>query len=274
MELLSAERIRELTVEYGGDRSGDGRPRVPDDILERMKKVTTEEAWGVLAGQEYHFQFEGEWINLHPERVLTGRAVTCRYVPHRPDLNQVTEAAGSREGRVGGQNSWVIDTLVAGDVLVVELFGKIVRGTFIGDNLGTAIAANTGGTGLVVDGSIRDTQRVRELPINVFAKGLHPTGIGEVTLTEINGPIRVGQASVLPGDIVLGTSSGVIFIPPKLARQVVESSETTRLRDYWGKQSIREGRYSPGEIDRGWTEVMNAEFAAWSRTVDVNELEY
>ena len=274
MELLSAERIRELTVEYEGDRSEDGRPRVPDDILERMKKVTTEEAWGVLSGQEYHFQFEGDWINLHPERVLTGRAVTCRYVPHRPDLNQVTEAAGSGEGRVGGQNSWVIDTLVAGDVLVVELFGKIVRGTFIGDNLGTAIAANTGGTGLVVDGSIRDTQRVRELPINVLAKGLHPTGIGEVTLTEINGPIRVGQASVLPGDIVLGTSSGVIFIPPKLARQVVESSETTRLRDYWGKQSIREGRYSPGEIDRGWTEEMNAEFAAWSRTVDVNELEY
>tara|TARA_B100000686_G_scaffold351787_1_gene451595 strand:- start:5638 stop:6462 length:825 start_codon:yes stop_codon:yes gene_type:complete len=274
MDLLSAERISELTGEFDGERSQDGRPRISDDVLERMKRVTTEEAWGVLAGHDYNFQYEGEWINLHPDRVLTGRAVTCRYVPHRPDLNQVVEKVGANEGRIGGQNSWVIDTLVTGDVLVVELFGKIVRGTFIGDNLGTAIASNTGGTGLVVDGSIRDTQRVRELPINVFTKGLHPTGIGEVTMTEINGPIRIGQASVLPGDIVLGTSSGIVFIPPKLAQQVVESSESTRLRDYWGKQSIREGRYTPGEIDRGWTDEMNVEFQSWSKTVDVNELEY
>ena len=274
MELISTANIKELTSQYEGERSADERPHVPDDILERMRKVTTEEAWGVLAGADYHFQYEGEWINLHPDRALVGRAVTCRYVPQRPDLHQVVEAAGSAEGRVGGQNSWVIDTLVEGDVLVVELFGKIVRGTFIGDNLGTAIAANTGGTGLVVDGSIRDTQRVRELPINVFAKGLHPTGIGEVTMTGMNGPIRIGQAAVLPGDIVLGTSSGVIFVPAHLAEKVVESSENTRLRDYWGKMTIREGTYTPGEVDRGWTDEMNAAFDKWKQTVDVNELEY
>ena len=268
MELNSPERIRELTSHYEGDRSADGRPHVAADILERMLRVTTEEAWGVLQSEGFELQFEGDWINLHPERVLVGRAVTCRYVPHRPDLNEVITEEGREHGRVGGQNSWVIDTLTEGDVLVVELFGKVDRGTFIGDNLGTAIATNTGGTGLVVDGGIRDTQRVRQLPINVFTKGLHPSAIGAVTMTEINGPVRIGRATVLPGDVVLGTSSGVISIPAQLAGQVVETSENTRLRDYWGKMSISEGKYTPGEVDRGWSDEMEEAFSAWRETVD------
>lgn len=273
MELNSPERIRDLTSRYEGVRSDDGRPCVTDDVLKRMPKVTTEEAWGVLNGSGFTQQYEGEWINLHPERVLVGRAVTCRYVPHRPDLNEVVQEEGSAHDRVGGQNSWVIDTLVTGDVLVVELFGKVDRGTFIGDNLGTAIATNTGGTGLVVDGGIRDTQRVRQLPMNVFTKGLHPSAIGEVTMTDMNGPIRVGGATVLPGDVVLGTSSGIIFVPPQLAEEVVEASENTRLRDYWGKMSISEGTYTPGEVDRKWSDEMDEAFAAWKEIVDPANLE-
>ena len=273
MDLNSAERIRELTSGYEGERTAQGRPRVADDILERMTRVTTEEAWGVLGSAGFQLQFEGDWINLHPEQVLVGRAVTCRYVPLRPDLNEVIQVEGEEHGRIGGQNSWVIDILEEGDVLVVELFGKVNRGTFIGDNLGTAIATRTGGTGLVVDGGIRDTQRVRKLDMNVFTKGLHPSAIGEVTMTEMNGPVRIGQATVMPGDVVLGTSSGVIFVPPQLAEKVVEESENTRLRDYWGKKTIADGKYTPGEIDRGWTDEMNAEFAAWKETVDPAALE-
>ncbi len=273
MELISQEKIVELTSQNPYERFEDGRPRVPDDILERMKKVTTEEAWGVLGGHGFHLQFDGNWLNIHPERILVGRAVTCRYVPHRPDLNEVVEEEGKSHGRVGGQNSWVIDTLVEGDVLVVELFGKIVKGTFIGDNLGTAIATRTGGTGLVVDGSIRDFQRVYDLDMNVFARGLHPTGIGEVTMTEINGPIRIGEATVLPGDVVLGTPTGVIFVPPHLAQEVVESSENVRMRDYFGKMRIREGRYTPGEVDRGWSDEMNADYEGWKKTIKLEDLE-
>ena len=273
MELNSRDKIIELTSQFPGERFPDGRPQVPDDILERMKKVTTEEAWGIVGGAGYNFQFEGNWLNLHPERILVGRAVTCRYVPHRPDLHEAVETEGKAHGRIGGQNSWVIDTLVKGDVLVVELFGKVVRGTFIGDNLGTAVSARTGGTGIVIDGGIRDTQRVLKLPINVFTKGIHPTGIGEVTLTEINGPIRIGEASVLPGDIVLGTYSGVVFVPPHLAQEVVEKSENIRLRDYWGKWSIQEGKYTPGEIDRKWSDEMEADYENWSKTSSPQEID-
>ena len=273
MELISREKIIELTSQSPYDRFEDGRPRVPDEILERMEKVTTEEAWGVVGGQGYNFQYDGGWMNLHPERILVGRAVTCRYVPHRPDLNDVVEEEGKQHGRIGGQNSWVIDTLVKGDVLVVELFGKIVRGTFIGDNLGTAVATRTGGTGIVIDGSIRDSQRVFTLPMNVFTRGTHPTGIGEVTMVEINGPVRIGEATVMPGDVVLGTPAGLVFVPPHLAQEVVESSENVRMRDYFGKLRISQGTYTPGEVDRKWSEEMDADYEEWKKTIKLEDLD-
>jgi regulator of RNase E activity RraA len=204
--------------------------------------------------------------------VIVGRAVTARYIPHRPDFNDVVEEEGKRYKRIGGQNSWVIDSLVKNDVLVVDLFGKVLRGTFIGDNLGTAIAANTGGTGLVVDGGIRDDHRVRQLPINVLCKGLDPSAIGDVTMAEMNGPIRIGEAVCMPGDIVLATPTGVIFVPPQYAQEVVEQSENTRLRDYWGKKTIADGRYTPGEVDRKWSAKMDKEFAKWKKTADIEAI--
>jgi 4-hydroxy-4-methyl-2-oxoglutarate aldolase len=261
----SPERIAALTPLYADERSSDGRPRVPDDILERMRRVTNDEAWGVVErGHDYHFQFEGNWINLHPDRVLVGRAVTVRMVPLRPDLQGVVQGVGDAEGRSGGQNTWVIDTLLPGDVLVVDLFGKIEDGTFIGDNLGTAIAARAG-TGLVVDGGIRDLERVYQLPdFNVFCRGVHPSAILDVTLVEVNGPIRIGGATVMPGDVVLGAREGVSFIPPHLAESVVTRSEDVRQRDVFGKSRIAEGVYTSGQIDVStWADDIEADYVAW-----------
>ncbi|MCH2659182.1 RraA family protein [bacterium] len=271
-ELNATSKIKNITQAYDGPRFRDGRPKVDGDIVERMRLVTVEEAWGVLMGKGHQFQFDGEWINLHPERVIVGRAVTARYIPFRQDFNDVVQAEGERHNRVGGQNSWVIDTLVNNDVLVVDLFGKVLRGTFIGDNLGTAIATNTGGTGLIVDGSIRDDHRVRQLDMNVLCRGLHPSAIGEVTMAEMNGPVRIGEATCMPGDIVLATPTGVIFVPPQYAREVVEASENTRLRDYWGKKSIADGRYTPGEVDRAWSKKMTREFDRWKKTADIQAI--
>jgi regulator of RNase E activity RraA len=261
--LMDPERLRRLTPQCPFERFPDGRPRVPDDLLARMKLVTTEEAWGVLRRHGYHFQFAGNWLNLHPDQVLVGRAVTAVFLPARPDLHAVIETAGKAEGRVGGQNSWVIDTLVQDDALVVDLFGKVKNGTFAGDNLGTSIHAKTH-TGMVIDGGIRDTQRLYQIPdFAIFVRGLDPSAIADVTLLGINVPIRIGEATVLPGDVVLGTRSGVIFIPPHLAQEVVERSEEIRLRDEFGHQRLREGKYTPGEIDRAWSEAIEADFAAW-----------
>ena len=263
MFLNRRDDIRSVTHAWQGERFDNGRPRVPDELLRRMQAVTTEEAWGVLQRHGFRHQFEGGWLNVHPDRVLVGRAVTAQFVPARPDLHAAVEGWGAEREARGFHNSWVIDTLVEDDVVVVDLFGKVKEGTFAGDNLGTAIANRTR-AGMVVDGGIRDLQRLREIPeCSIYCRGVDPTAIAEVTLVGLNNPVRIGGATVLPGDVVLGTRTGVLFIPPHLAQEVVEESELVRLQDQWGQLRLREGRYLPGEVDGNWTEAMHHDFAEW-----------
>jgi len=264
----SPEDLIELTRLNPFERFADGRPRVPDDLLERMKRVTTEQAWGVLREHGYPRQFEGNWMQTHPGRILVGRAVTAQFLPHRPDYHDAIQQAGLREGRasVGGQNSWIIETLEPNDVMVVDIFGKIKDGTVVGDNLGTAVRTRTR-AGAVIDGGIRDYQGlVRLNDVNFFVRGVDPTAIADVTLAGLNIPIRIGGATVLPGDVVLGTPTGVIFIPPHLAQEVVEASEEIRVRDKFSKLRLAEGRYTSGEIDVPvWREDIEADFQTWKR---------
>ncbi|MEC7837112.1 MAG: RraA family protein [Chloroflexota bacterium] len=265
MKLTNPEIIKSITNSWSGDRDKNFRPLVSKNILQRMKLVTTEEAWGTCRKNGYHFQFAGNWDNLHPERVIVGRAVTCRWVPKRPDLNDAIEIQGKKEKRIGFQNSWVIDELEEDDLIVVDLFGKVFDGTFAGDNLTTAIKSKSG-TGMVVDGGIRDTQRIYEMDdFNAFVRGFDPSAINEVSMPEINGVTRIGEATCIPGDVVLGTRSGVIFIPPHLAEEVVISSENVRLKDEFGQQRIMEGKYTPGEIDREFSDEMNKDFENWKK---------
>ncbi len=260
--LSKDERIL-YTQENPYERFDDGRPRVPGGILERMKEVTIEEAWSVLRRHGYHYQFEGGWKNLHPERVLVGRAVTAAFMPKRPDLHDVTNELGEKDKRIGAQNSWVIDTLVENDVIVVDMFGKIKHGTYAGDNLATSIYARSK-TGMIINGGIRDLEGIYDMPdFCTFVRGFDPTGIGGVTLMGINIPIRIGEATVMPGDVVLGKREGIIFIPPHLAQEVVKRSEDIRLRDQFGHQRLKEGKYTPGEIDRKWTPNIEEDFQQW-----------
>jgi 4-hydroxy-4-methyl-2-oxoglutarate aldolase len=268
--MFSKEQRVAVTPEWTGERFPDGRPKVPDGLLERMGKVTAEEAWGVLVGAGYKSQFEGGWKEIDsgpPGRRLVGRVVTAVFMPQRPDLDGAIDKAAAAENRVGrGQNSWVIDTLVPGDVLVVDLYGKIDKGTFIGDNLGTSIYAKTG-KGVVVNGSVRDLSGLLEIEgFHGFVRDFHPTAIADTTLVGINVPIRIGGVTVLPGDVVLSDPEGLTFVPPHLVEKVVTSSEEVRLRDEWGHQMLREGRYTPGQIDAKWTEAMEAEFQAWVKS--------
>jgi regulator of RNase E activity RraA len=266
--LFSKEQRLAITSEWTGERFADGRPRVDASILERMKTVTAEEAWGVLTDAGYKLQFEGGWKEINagkPGRRLVGRVVTAVFVPLRPDLNAAVNKAAAAEGRVGrGQNAWVIDTLQPGDVLVVDLFGKIDKGTFIGDNLGTSIFSKSG-TGVVVDGSVRDVSGILEIDgFHGFVRDFHPTALADVTLAGINVPIRIGDVTVMPGDVLLSDPEGLTFIPPQLAEKVVSSSEEVRLRDDWGHQMLRENRYTPGQVDTKWTPEMEAEFQSWA----------
>ena len=190
----SKDDLIELTKQNPFDRFPDGRPCVPEDLLERMKLVTTEEAWGVLRKHGYDRQFEGNWKETHPGTITVGRAVTAQFLPHRPDFHDAIQKTGVGEGRggIGGQNSWIIQTLQLHDVMVVDLFGKIKDGTLVGDNLGTATRSRTH-VGAVVEGGIRDLQGIVQLTdVNFYVRGFDPTAIADVTLAGINIPIRIG----------------------------------------------------------------------------------
>lgn len=260
------EDLIALTKPYAGERFDDGRPKVSDELLERMKLVTTEEAWGVLRRNGYHRQFVGQWMETHPGTIMVGRAVTAQFLPHRPDYHDAIQQAGLAENRasVGGQNSWVIETLQLHDVMVVDIFGKVKDGTVVGDNLGTAVRTRTR-AGAVIDGGIRDYQGLVELrDVNFYVRGVDPTAIADVTLAGLNIPIRIGGITVLPGDVILGTPTGIIVIPPHLAQEVVEASEAIRVRDEFGKLRLAEGKYISGEIDvPTWREDIEADFVAW-----------
>lgn len=265
LDLFTKAQREEFTREWKGERCADGRPKVSDEVLKRLRDVTAEEAWGVLRGAGYHNQFEGGWHVINPGPRLVGRVVTAVFMPERPDVNGVVKDAGKKEARIGeGENSWVIDTLQPGDVLVVDLFGKIKDGTFIGDNLGTSIFAKSG-NGLIVDGSVRDESGISEIKgFQCWVRGVDPSALAGVMLMGINVPIRIGHVTVMPGDVVVSDPEGLTFIPPQLAEPVADSAELTHLRDDWGHQMLREGKYAPGQIDGAWTNEMIEEFNRWA----------
>ncbi|MBM3214351.1 RraA family protein [Candidatus Poribacteria bacterium] len=261
---LSPEELVEYTPEWSGERFPDGRPRVPDSILERMERVTITQAWGVLQGAGFHWQFEGGWVCTQPGETLVGRAATALYMPRRPDMRRIMEEKGARTGCVGDQISWPIDRLEPSDVYIADVYGKIEQGPVIGDNLSTAIYAKSG-RGVVQDAAVRDIEGIQEMTGFVcFARGFHPSYASPtIMLVGHNCPVRIGHATVMPGDVVLGRGDSVIFVPPHLAETVVQTSELVTLRDLFGKQRLRDGAYSPGQIDARWTDGIERDFSRW-----------
>jgi len=260
---LTADQIKGYTPEWKGERFTDGRPKVADQLLDRLKKIRLEEAWGILRNKGYHNQFEGDWMVLNPDSAMTGRVVTAQYLPLRPDADKIIKDIGKKENRVGAPNSWPIDVLKDGDVYVADSYGKIADGTLIGDNLGNAIYAKSH-RGVIFYGSVRDAEGLEEINgFNAWIKGYDPSYIQQMMLGGINVPIRIGRATVLPGDVVLAKKGGVVFIPAHLLEEVVLNAEFISLRDAFGHQRLKEGKYTPGQIDTQWTDEIKKDFLKW-----------
>ena len=266
LKLNSREDIIALTPLWKGERFEDGRPRVPDRYLEAMREMTLEELWKPIYLKGYITQFEGDLKTLHDDgRKLIGRAVTASYVPTRPDLLDVMFDVGREEGRKGNFNQWVIDTLVEGDVVVVDMYDKIFKGTFLGGNLTTAIRTRTKTGGGVIWGGIRDVEQMKQVPdVQVYYRGIDPTPIREFVIKDFNSITRIGKATVLPGDIVYGAGGGVLFIPSHLVPEVVDGAAKTHVKDDFGFEMIKAGKFTTAEIDRAtWTEEMLDMLVEW-----------
>lgn len=262
----SPDEVKTLTADWKGERFADGRPKTDDRLLKRLKNISLEEAWGYLRNKGYQNQFEGDWMVIRPDSVMVGRALTAQYMPLRPDYDKMIKDKGKQEGRIGATNSWPIDVLQNGDVYVADSYGKVVDGTLIGDNLGNAIYAKSG-TGVIFYGAVRDIEGLENIAgFNGWIKGYDPSYIQQMMLGGINVPIRVGRATVLPGDVVLAKKGGIVFIPAQFLEDLVLNSEFVQLRDVFGHQRLREAKYTPGQIDTQWTDEIKKDFLQWIGT--------
>jgi regulator of RNase E activity RraA len=279
---ISKEQLIALTPQWTGERFPDGRPKVPDDIMKRMKSVSVEEAWAVMKNAGYGYQVAEGWQIINPDSVLVGRAVTATFMPGRPDVWKAIDSAGKKEGR-RAQNVWAVELLVKGDVYVADQFGAHRNGPTIGDNVGNAIFARSG-NGIVYDGALRDVEGLKEIDgFTAFYTSYDPSyhnpqvdrngKNGDLTtmIVGINQPTRIRTVTVMPGDVVLGKLGVVVFIPPHLAEQVVTTSEIVRLRDMFGHQRLKEGKYTAGQIDARWSDEIEKDFSKWLND-HINEL--
>ncbi|MFT3933010.1 MAG: RraA family protein [Chitinophagaceae bacterium] len=262
-QTISKEEMLFLTSEWKGERFADGRPKVPDDLLERVKHINIDDAWTVLKNEGYLNQYEGNWKTVNDEPVV-GRAVTAMFMPSRPDVEKNIKARGTtRDGRKGNTNSWPIETLVKGDVYVADGFGKIGGGTLMGSTLATSIFSKSG-NGVVFNGASRDLGEIQEMKgFNAFVRDFHPSFLEEMVLMGLNTPVRIGNVMVLPGDLVLGVREGVLFIPAHMAEQVVSTAEFVIRKDKFGFEMVKSAKYSTGQIDSQWTDEIKTEFLKW-----------
>jgi len=268
---ITKEELIALTPEWKGERFEDGRPKVPDGIIKRMKEVSVEEAWATMSGAGYRYQIADSWQVINPDSVLVGRAVTATFMPGRPDVWKAIDSLGRKQGR-RAQNVWAVEMLVKGDVYVADQFGAKRNGPTIGDNVGNAIYARTG-NGIVYDGAIRDLEGLKEIGgftsyYTSYDPSFHNPGGGQnrdltTMIVGINHPTRIRTVTVMPGDVVLGKMGVVVFIPPQLAERVVKSSEQVRLQDMFGHQRLREGKYTAGQIDTRWADEIEKDFTQW-----------
>lgn len=247
---FSRDQMMRYTAQNPYDRFPDGRPKVPEALLEKMKGLSVEEIWAVLPQRGYPNQYEGNWQIMHPEKKLVGRVVTAQFMPMRPDIRDPMKADAKAAGADGiAAHQRVIDSLQPGDVLVVDIYGKIEGGTLVGDNLATAVFSATG-TGLIVDGAIRDMEGIYPIGMPVYARGSHPTPINydAIMLTGVNVPIRIGNTTVMPGDVAFGDRGGVYFVPPQFVEEILKKADETHVHDEWTKEKFMTGKYKSSDV--------------------------
>jgi 4-hydroxy-4-methyl-2-oxoglutarate aldolase len=245
---FTKEQMIEYTAQNPFERFPDGRPKVPDAIIERAKGLSAEEVWSVLPGKGFRNQYEDGFQVLHPGKKMVGRAFTVQFMPTRPDVETVMTAKAREKGARVLNNQYALDMLQPGDVLVVDLFGKKEGGTIVGDNLFYYVMKATKGGGMIVDGSIRDLEGISEMDMPAYFRSAHPSAITNVMLTGINVPVRIGNVTVMPGDLVMGDREGIYFIPPQFAQEVVDKADTVHVHDEWTRKKFDEGKYKSSEI--------------------------
>jgi regulator of RNase E activity RraA len=262
-QTIPREELMFLTAEWKGERFPDGRPKIADAVIEQARTVSLDDVWTILDAEGYHCQFDGGWKMIYDNKPIVGRAVTAMFIPARPDVEIHMKERGQQKGFKGNSNSWPIQQLSKGDVYVADGFGKISEGTLIGSTLGNAIYARSG-NGVVFNAAARDLEGLKEIDgFNALVRDWDPSFLKNVMLSGLNVPIRIGRAVVLPGDLVLTSSEGVVFVPAHLAERVIVIAAFIQVKDQFSFEMLKAGKYTPGELDNNWPDAIREAFLDW-----------
>jgi 4-hydroxy-4-methyl-2-oxoglutarate aldolase len=247
MHTLTREQLMQYTQQNPFERFPDGRPKVPDALLEKLKAMSAEEVLSIVR-KGFANQYADGFHVVSPGKNMVGRAMTLQLMPLRPDVADVDQKAW-REKHGGGRLSHqtALDMLQKGDVFVADAFGNRNAGGVVGDNLAYYIWKTTG-VGFVMDGAIRDLNGIATFGMGGYYRDAVPEAIHDVMVAGINVPVRIGKVTVLPGDVVMGDREGVFFIPPQFVQDIVDEAEITHVHDEWTKKKFDEGKYKSSEI--------------------------
>jgi 4-hydroxy-4-methyl-2-oxoglutarate aldolase len=262
----SSVRASRNTYSAVMDVLSSSRPRVTDEQLARLKKVPIEAVWGAIQGKGYKQCFATDFRLTQPGTKMVGRALTMRYMPVRPDLNDAVQALGKEGDWFYQYNIRAGEDTRPGDVLVVELGGMVDRATFMGDVTGLGIKSR-GAAGVVIDGGLRDLNEFlpwKNFP--VYYTGSHASAMADQVGVEWNAPVRIKTVTVLPGDVVIGDESGVLFFPPQLADDAIKAAEDTVYIEDFKREMISDTKYRARDIYPVLSPELEKVFEEWKKT--------
>jgi 4-hydroxy-4-methyl-2-oxoglutarate aldolase len=191
-----------------------------DDNIARASKLDT----ATLSDALDKLGIAGQCLGIKPldqkGKEMTGRAYTLAYAP-----------IGHPQGTVGD----FIDDVPEEHVVVIDNGGR-PDATVWGDIL-TFCADKRGLAGTVIDGACRDTHLALKLGYPMFSRSYSMrTGKDRVQLEAVQVVVTIGDARIMPGDIMRGDSDGVIVIPKVRENEVLDTAEMidaaeARIRD-------------------------------------------
>jgi regulator of RNase E activity RraA len=218
------------------------RPAATDAQLEEIKSFPLEAVWWALQQLGYRNCHYSGLKSTRPQERLVGRALTIRYLPRRPDLDEAMRTLAKEGDWPAAYNVRAAEEAKPGDVLVVDLGGGIPDGIFFGD-ISALGAKMAGARGAVLYGSTRDLTELRQMEgFPVLAVGFDPLPATQVGV-DWNVPVRVGTVAVLPGDVVYADEEAVLFFPPQLAGEVISRVRKFVAQEDYERELARQKKH-------------------------------
>jgi 5-oxopent-3-ene-1,2,5-tricarboxylate decarboxylase / 2-hydroxyhepta-2,4-diene-1,7-dioate isomerase len=186
-------------------------------LFAKLMRVGLEATWVAVTEEGYPQCFINELTPLNTGRRMVGRARTIRYLPNRKDLREKLYGAGPQ------LNYRSAEEAQPGDVLVFDAGGE-TRATVTGAMVTTRFLMR-GGAGVVVDGCMRDVPDLTQMPISVYLRRGHASTVSPILMSaDYQVPVRIAGVTVVPGDILIGESHGILVIPAAIVDKVLEKA--------------------------------------------------